>query len=1042
MNLADLTLRNNRTSLVLYTVVLLLGLSTYFSIGRLEYPEFTIRNAQIITRYEGRTALQVEKEITTPIEQAVRQMAEVEKVSSTSKNGVSIISVELAEEHFDLQPIWQRLRNKVAQTTLPSGAGVPEVNDEFGDVFPFVYALVGDGFTDRELLDTAEDIRDALLELEGVGKVEFHGSREERIYVEFSSSEIATYDVSPQLLAQQISSQNSNASSGTVEVGLDRVGLVTQGEFESLEELGATRLAVSGETSSILLTDIAAIERGYQEPQPAIMHLNGERALCISASMITGGVVTEIGKRITDRLAELGQDLPIGLEIETVFFQPKYVDASIRAFVVNLGQAFFFVALVMLLFAGARIAMTVAVLVPSAVLMCFAFMPMLGVQLEMMSIAALIIALGLLVDNAVVVSEQILVRLSAGVDRRTACIEAAGSLTIPLLSASATTIAAFSPIALAPGGTSEFTYSLFAVVTITLLSSWVLSLTIIPLFCFVFLKPLERDTWIGRQLVNFYDPYERLLRAAIRRRLTFPIGILILTMIAGWGVQFVPSIFFPPNERGQFVIDFELPTGRDITATEAELEKLERWLLETKPGVVQSVSSWIGNGGPRWYLSLSPEAANPNYAFLSVLTVTEDPDEIAALVKEVERFAQETLPDARVSAKGLENGPPVGDPIQIRLYGEDMETLYACRDRLFLELREFPSLHDVRDSWGVWTKQVSIDPDPIRMTRLGLTTEDIATALNIQYQGLRATTYREGDKAIPVLLRSADDYRDHPERLPDLPIFGVEGGFVPVGLVAETQVEYIPGSILREDTMRVMTLKAKVRDRFSSEVLAELRPRLAEVLAEPTWPRGYRIEYGGEQEESAEAQGGIAGVMPISLSLLTLILIAQFNSLRRFTIILLTIPPMLIGVTPGLLLTGSSFGFMTMLGIIALLGIVVNNAILMIDGIDQERARGQGLENAIVASARSRLRPILMTTVTTIIGLLPLAISGGGMWSSMANAMMFGLGFATVLTLVLCPVLFSLFFRERGGEEPVDSAAPSVSEVEEEDGSTPSVGAE
>ncbi|MEM7260492.1 MAG: efflux RND transporter permease subunit, partial [Planctomycetota bacterium] len=410
MNLAALTIRNNRTSLVLYGVFMLLGVWSYTSIGRLEYPEFTIRNAQIITTYGGRTALQVEQEVTEPIEQAIRQMEEVKEVRSTSKSNLSIVMIELQEDQFDLEPIWQRLRNKVAEVSLPDGAGQPQVNDEFGDVFPYVYALLGDGFTDRELLVHAEEVRDALLELEGVGKVEFHGENEERVFVEFSSSEIASYGLSPSVLASELSLQNSTASSGRVEVGVDSANLLTRGEFESLEDLGATRLSIPGDSTSILLEDLATVRRGYLEPRREIAHHNGEPALVLAISMVRGGIVTEIGERIQERVEELQSGLPWGLEIEPVFLQPEYVDASIQAFIVNLGQAFFFVAIVMWLFAGWRIAAIVAVLVPSAVLMCFTFMPFFGVQLEMMSIAALIIALGLLVDNAVVVSEQVLVR--------------------------------------------------------------------------------------------------------------------------------------------------------------------------------------------------------------------------------------------------------------------------------------------------------------------------------------------------------------------------------------------------------------------------------------------------------------------------------------------------------------------------------------------------------------------------------------------------------------------------------------------------------
>ena len=395
-----------------------------------------------------------------------------------------------------------------------------------------------------------------------------------------------------------------------------------------------------------------------------------------------------------------------------------------------------------------------------------------------------------------------------------------------------------------------------------------------------------------------------------------------------------------------------------------------------------------------------------------------------ALVERINAYAAATFPDTRVSARTLENGPPVGDPIQIRLRGEDYSTLYQLRDTLIGILREIPGATEMRDDWGAWTKQLYVQPDPVRAARLGLSTTDIANALSWQFTGLRATTYREGEDALPVLLRSSGAFREHPERLGDLPVFGAVGGAVPLQQVADVEVVFQPGSILRRNTLRTMTVKAKAQGRFASEILAEAEPKITEWVESEEWPEGYSIEYAGQLAEAAEAQQQIAQGMPIPMACLSMILIAQFNSLRRFGIIVLTLPPTLIGVVPGLLLTGSSFGFMTLLGLIALLGIIVNNAILLIDETNIEWAKGMPVQEAIVNAAKSRLRPILMTTTTTIIGLMPLALGGGGMWSSMAYAMMFGLAFATALTLLLCPSLFALFFRDKS-PAAIDDAAGS-----------------
>ena len=1029
MSPAKITIFNNRTALVIYAGLILAGISSYLNIGRMEYPEFTIRNAQVITRFEGRSTLEVEQQVSDPIERALRQMPEVEKITSTSKPGLSILSVELKETYFDLEPIWQDLRNKVAEVELPNGARPPEVNDDVGDVYPYVYAISSDGFTYKEMLDYADYFRDEIMTVEGVGKVEFHGDVPERIYLEFSSSQASALGFSPTEMSQAIAAQNAVASSGSVLSGTERLGLITQGEFRSLEELENYRLSLPGTSVSIRVNDVVDVKRDYLDPPRLLSHFNGFPVISIAISMTEGEAVTEVGERIENKIREIEAELPIGLEIERMFFQPIYVSKSIKDFLVNLGQAFTFVVVVMFLFAGLRIALIVGILVPSAIMITFVFMPMLDVQLEMMSIAALIIALGLLVDNAVVVSEQILVRKSKGEPPLKAVVESVDGLVVPLLAASGTTIAAFSTIALSAGATAEFTFSLFAVITLTLLASWLLSITIIPLFCFYFLKPLKRDTFVGRMLNKLYGPYEALLRRVIRLKWTYPLLILALTFLSIFGMRFVPTIFFPPNERGQFVIDCELPLGTDIKETEKVMNQLERWLIDENE-IVESVSSWIGGGGPRWYLSLSPESNNPNYGFLSVLTTSGDPLVLENLIEKTRLYARENMLDARVTPKALENGPPVGDPIQIRLYGKDLDTMYEARDRIVSHLQNVEGLYDIRDNWGAWTKQVSINPDPIRSARLGLTTQVIAQALQIQFSGQTASHFLDGNKSIPIVLRSQQDYRDRPERLIDLPIYGSSGGAVPLSQVADVSITFQPGSILRENLLRVMTIKGKASGKFASELLAEIQPTLADELAKEDWPNGYYIEYGGEQEESAKSQKNLAAAMPLSLSILGLILIAQFNSLRRFSIILLTIPPMMVGVVPGLIITGSSFGFMTILGLIALLGIIVNNAILLIDEINNQLEKSAILKEAIVAAAVSRMRPIILTTCTTIIGLAPLALGGGGMWSSMAFAMMFGLAFATVLTLMLCPSLFYMFFRKTYPESDDAIAEPKIEQSE------------
>lgn len=1002
-------LRYNRIAIVFYVLFLCVGLESFRSVGRQEYPPFTIRNAVILTYYPGRSALDVESQITDPLEETLQNIPEITEVKSNSKEGVSIITIELKETLFDLQPIWQDVRNKVAEVSLPQGASQPFVNDSFGDIYPYIYCLSAEGFSLKEINDTADIIRDQILRVDGVAKVEFHGQQRECIYVDFSESKLIANGLTPSQIGQSIRQHNAVSNSGTIKVGSHRLTLFTKGQYDSLKELGQTRITDQGLT----LADIATIYRGSEIPIPTLAHLNGKRVLSIAISMKEGQNVSVVGEHIRKAVHSIQSHLPLGMAMEESFFQPKYVNESVRNFLINLGQSFSFVAVIMLFFAGWRIALIVAILVPSAILYSFSLMPALHIQLEMMSIAALIISLGLLVDNAVVVSEQILVRLSEGLSRKDACIKTVRNLLFPLLVASATTVAAFSPIAIAPGAVSEFTYSLFAIVTATLLSSWVLSITIIPLFCYYFLKPLKRETLIGRMLQKIYTPYEKLLRLAIAGK-GWSVALIFAAIIpALWAMQKVPNIFFPPNERAQCLVEMSLPLGSDITTMEERVSRFETWLREHKKEDVVSVSSWIGEGGPRWYLSLAIEFSNPNYAQLTILTKKGDPAFMRQFLKELHDYAAKAFPDVRFASQTLEAGPPVGYPIQIALHGEDIDTLYLLRNKIVKSIEDFKFLYALHDDWDAWDKQLVIDENLAQVQRLGLTPYGIASDIQTRYQGVNVSEFRETQRSLPIIVRSGKAQNAHAEDLAQTPIYGGHGGWVPLGQLAHVGLEFMPGSIRRENSKRVMTIKARVDSSlYASQALAQIQKRINQLLDAQDWPHGYTVSYEGETKESAEAQGRIGGAMPYSLGILSVILMLQFNSFRRFFIIILTIPPMMIGIAIGLLSTGSSFGFMTLLGIIALMGIIVNNAILLIDETDTKLKEGLSVKEGVVAAAKSRLRPILITTLTTIIGLLPLGLAGGGMWSSMAYAMMFGLGFATVLTLVLCPVLYTLFFRK------------------------------
>jgi len=1006
MSVARWSIKNNRTFLVAVACIVFMGVSTYLNISRKENPDFTIRDAVVVTYFPGATPYKMESLVTEELEKAIRTIPEVEHVLSESMNGISILRVKVYEKHRDMKPIWDRLRNEVDDVApkLPEGVVGPYVNDQFGDVYGIVVALRGDGYYYRELKEYAERIQDRLLAMQDVGKVRIHGEQEEAVYVEFSDAKLAELGINPKVILDVLATQNAITPGGNALVGPERIVIEPTGEFNSLEDIARTTFVIPGTARNVSLADIATIRRGYEDPPATMTRFNGEHCLMLAVSMASGGNIVELGDRISAELHEIQTGLPVGLDLDFVTYQPKFVQRAIDEFMVNLLEAFAFVVVVMLLMAGLRTAVVAGMLVPMAVLMSIALMPFFDVVLQRVSIASLIIALGMLVDNGVVVSESILVRLASGQDRMKAVVESVKSLRIPLLAASLTTIFAFLPIATAQSMVGEYCLSMFIVITLTLLSSWVLSMTFVPFCCYHLLKPkMQRQSFDN----IFYRIYRKMLLLGLKLRVLSIGGAVALLVVAGWGFTKLPQIFFPPNERDMFVIDFWQPYGTDIETTSARVADLETWLLDQ--GETVSVGSIVGSGGPRWYLALSPEQDNPNYAFMIVNTDTvEGAEHLLPRVRE--RLARH-FPDTRADVKMLENGPPVGAPIQVRISGPDMATLYELRNQVAAILEETPGVYDIWDDWGEWTKKLQVQVQQEKAKRVGISTRDIGFSLSSIVNGYVPTDYREGTESIPIILRLQKSERVGLGRIEDTNVYNVNSYVrVPLSQVAHTVLDWQPSDIRRRDHERTMTVKATLSGRFASDVLTEIQPHIAQLTHSDQWPRGYRVEYGGEQEETVKAKASIYTGLPLAMALILLTLVAQFNSLRRTLIVLLSIPPMLVGVTFGLHVSDAPFGFMAMLGMISLMGIIINNAIIFLDQLDIESTRHTP-QDAIVVAAQRRLRPILMTACTTIIGLIPLSLQGGEMWRPMANTLIFGLAFATFVTLGIAPVLYSIFFR-------------------------------
>jgi multidrug efflux pump len=1019
MELTRFAIEKDRIFFAVLIVCLLSGIYAYLGMSRAEDPGFIIRTALVQTLFPGASPERVEMLVTDKLEKVIQEIPELDFVSSQSKVGLSLIYVSVREEYTDMQPIWDSLRRKVerASVELPEGVVGPLVNDEFGDVFGSLIAVTGDGFSYRELKEVAQEVRDELLLIDEAAKVEIFGAQAERVFVVFDNARLAELGLSPIQLQAALQERNIVLPGGDVTTTYEQVVMEPTGNFESLEELRRSIVSLPGIDTMLRMEDLLSIERGYVDPPEVIVRFNGEPALILGISLREGSNILRLGVSVTDVINRARRVYPVGVDFDLLNFQPADVEQKINSFVRNLLQAVGFVAVIMLLFMGVRTGLIVASLIPATLLVSFLVMSLLDIGLDQMSLAALIIALGMLVDNAIVMSESILVQAEQGKPVKRAAIDSARELRYPLLTSSLTTSAAFLPIFLSQSNTGEYTAPIFKVVTITLLCSWVMSLMLIPVLCVLFMR-IRRDG--ARQSAvtdTFYRYYAAGLLFVLRHRAMTLAIIVVAFVVAIRGMTYVPAIFYPPNDRATFTVEVDLPVGSPIERTDTVTAAIESFIATSLPpatdeqaGIV-SQGSFIGQGPPRFMLSLDQKQRNPNYAY--ILANLNSPLLLGPeLFGSIERFVAERFPDVNVTVRHLPLGPPAWPPLAIRISGRDIDEVFTLVEQVKTKLREVPGARQITDSWGPRTKKVVIEIDETRASLAGVTNRDIAVSMQTYLTGLATTKYREDDELIPVVLRSRTEQRTDPARLATMNVFSqVTGQSVPLSQVAYPRLVWQPGVIERRNRLRTVSVEALLEPGYTAAAVnSVMQPWLEEQQA--NWPFGYNWEFGGEAETSGKANASIGVKVPVAALIIALLLVAQFNSLRRPIIVLLTIPLALIGVVAGLLLMRSYFGFMTLLGIISLAGIVINNAIVLLDRIRIETdENGLDPATAILTAARQRARPILLTTATTIAGLTPLWLGGGPMWEPMAIVIIFGLIFATILTLGVVPVLYSLFYR-------------------------------
>jgi multidrug efflux pump subunit AcrB len=904
-----------------------------------------------------------------------------------------------------------------ARDQLPDGIIGPIVNDEFGDVFGTIITITGEGFNYAQLKEVADEVRDELLYIDEVAKVDIIGAQEERVFIEYNNARLAELGISPTQLQQILESRNVIFPGGDITTGRERIVLEPSGNFESIEEMRRTVISLPDNKGVLYLEDIAHLYRDYVDPPIAMMRSSGDPCLGLAVNLREGGNIIRMGEKVTDTINRLQELYPIGVEFDVVAFQPQHVQKKVSEFTGSLGLSVLIVLLVMLATLGLRTGLVVASLIPMAMIMSILVMNQLGIGLDQMSLAALIISLGLLVDNAIVMSESIMVQMAEGKNRIQAAVDSASELRIPLLTSSLTTAAAFLPIYLAESSTGEYTAPLFKVVTITLLCSWVLSLTMTPLFCVRFLKVKIMDKQKAYE-GGLYRRYRDALITGLKRPWLTVAIVAVIFMVSLQGFRFIPAIFFPPNDKPILTADLTMPPGTPIELTAQIVDEIEAFMNaellagQTGEDGIVNWSTYIGEGAPRFYLSYSPEFSKPEYATLVInATSRETVDE---LIVRLETFCFDRYPDMITDIKPLALGPPAAAPVEIRLSARDNDMLFRVVDRVKNRLADTHGARNIRDDWGPRSKKILVKINQPRARRAGVSNMDIAISLQSNLSGLETTEYREDDEVIPIVLRSVAADRQDLGKIESLNVFSqTTGQSVPLKQVADIEIAWQPAFVLRRDRLRTVTVKADITsDVTAISVAGEIEEWLQGESEK--WGVAGKYELGGEMESSVKANASIVAKLPFALMIIVLLLVSQFNSVRRPLIILMTIPLGMIGVVVGLLVARSYMGFMTFLGVISLAGIVINNAIVLLDRIRIERMEN-GLDpaHAIVHAAQQRLRPIVLTTATTIGGLLPLWFGGGVMYKPMAIAIIFGLLFATMLTLGVVPVLYSLFFRVR-----------------------------
>ncbi|MEP4034834.1 efflux RND transporter permease subunit [Roseibium polysiphoniae] len=985
------------------------GLST---VGRLEDPAFTIKQAQVITAYPGATAAEVETEVTEKLETAIQQMPQLDKITSVSQPGLSRIEVEIKPTYdgSELPQVWDELRRKVNDETrnLPDGVQPPLVYDSFGDVFGLYYAFTADGYSRREIRQTVKKIRRELLTVEGVAKVEIAGEPEDNIYLNISQEKMAGLGISLTDVANVLSAENAIQTNGSGLSGDKRIQLMTASAFDEYGSIRDLTVGKPGSTAMIRLSDFSTLELGEPEEPSLLIHHDGQEAVTLGVSQIDGTNIVDVGARVMAKLAEIEGNLPLGMEIQPIYQQNVIVDESVNGFIVNLGMSVVIVIGVLCLFMGWRASLVVGTVLLLTVMATVLFMRIFTIEMERISLGALIIAMGMLVDNAIVVAEGMMINMQRGQKAIPAASQVVNQTKWPLLGATVIGIMAFSGIGLSPDATGEFLFSLFAVIGISLLLSWVFAVTVTPLFGKYFFRTSEGGPEHDPYKGILYRLYRGLLVGSLHARLltvAILIGVTVACVISFGSVK---QAFFPDSNTPIFYVHYWAPQGTDIRATERDLKAMEAVVLADDR--VETVTTYAGGGATRFMLTYSPESANPSYGHMIIRTKSRDDIDLLAIELR-ERFYAD-FPAAQIMTKRLVFGPGGGSKIEARFSGPDADVLKALGDEAqAIFMKPDNKLGDVRTDWR--QRELVVRPlfDEDRARIAGITRQDLSQSLKFATDGVQAGGYRDGDETIPIIVRKErQDGVSATETIYDTLVWSSsQSRYVPVDqVVSEFVMEPQDTLIHRLDRVRTLTVKAETTGtETAASALARVRPQIEAMQL----PAGYALEWGGEYESTNDAQASLGAQLPLGFLIMLIISILLFGSVRQPLIIWLMVPMSINGVALALLGTDTAFGFMSLLGFLSLSGMLIKNAIVLLEEIDLLISEGREKYTAIVDASVSRMRPVMLAAITTILGMAPLLYDA--FFRGMAVTIMGGLAFATVLTLIATPVLYALFFRVR-----------------------------